>query len=171
MATVKFPLLAERQVRKLRKLVLRYKHRVRLGKPWNQRTADELSLQVLIQIVVAGRAGPGCILKSSPEYSNEVSLAKLNTFRSDRALQKHINQVMREIRTRFARKAWTKCRKSIAAVHNFRKLTEAKDGPKGFFKKVAALTSETQRIDFLIREFQYYGKKAARDTLISFKTE
>ena len=46
---------------------------------------------------------------------------------------------------------------------------EGGGGPRLFFKKVAALSSETERIKFLRRQLQYYGKKAARDTLIDIR--
>jgi hypothetical protein len=41
-------------------------------------------------------------------------------------------------------------------------------GPRKFFKRVAALSTEKERIQFLSNRetFEYYGKKGARDTLI-----
>jgi hypothetical protein len=74
-----------------------------------------------------------------------------------------------KIGTRYVskKKGWKEDRKAKAAVCNFRALMKA-GGPKKFFKRVAALPTEQERIQFLSNgeTFQYYWKKGARDTLI-----
>jgi hypothetical protein len=65
------------------------------------------------------------------------------------------------------KKGWEKDKKARAAVCKFRALMKA-GGPRKLFKRVAALPTEKERIQFLSNRetFQHYGKKGARDTLI-----
>jgi hypothetical protein len=118
----------------------------------------------LAQIVVVGNAGPGYIVQDSAEAKKQLSLTRLRSFRGDMALRRHIHQILRLIGTRYVGKSLRKDRKSVAAVHNFRALMKA-GGPKQFFKKLAALRSETARIT-LLKQFKFYQEKGARDTLI-----
>lgn len=90
-------------------------------------------------------------------------------FRSDRALQKYLHEFLVGIGTRHVskKKGWKEDKKARAAVCTFRALMKA-GGPRKFFKRVAALPTEKERIQFLSNRetFEYYGKKGARDTLI-----
>jgi hypothetical protein len=155
-------ILTDRQAAKLRSLVARYKHRATLGRSWKSRRPDDLWLA---QIVVVGNAGPGYIVENSAEAREQLSLTRLNSFRGDMALRRHIHQILRLIGTRYVGKDLRKDRKSVAAVHNFRALMKA-GGPKQFFRKLAAVRSEAARIDFLRKHFKFYQEKSARDTLI-----
>ncbi len=90
-------------------------------------------------------------------------------FCSGSTRQKYLHEFLVGIGTRYVSKknGWKKDKKARAAVCNFRALMKA-GGPRKFFKRVAALPTENERIQFLSNRetFQYYGKKGARDTLI-----
>jgi hypothetical protein len=124
---------------------------------------------VLSQIVVVGSAAPAERLQREPNVAKQVSIRRLKKCHGDAALQKHLHKVLVEIGTRYVskKKGWKKDRKARAAVCNFRALMNA-GGPRKFFKRLAVLPTEKERIHFLSNRetFQYYGKKGARDTLI-----
>jgi hypothetical protein len=124
---------------------------------------------VLSQIVVVGSAGPAERLQRDPTMTRQVAIRRLKRFHSDAALQKYLHEFLAMIGTRYVSKKrhWKEDKKARAAVCNFRALMKA-GGPKRFFKRVAALPTEKERIQFLSNgeTFQYYGKKGARDTLI-----
>jgi hypothetical protein len=124
---------------------------------------------VLSQIVVVGNAAPGERLQRDPNVASQVSIRRLKKFHSDAALRKYLHEFLAAIGARYVskKKAWQKDRKARAAVCNFRALMKA-GGPKKFFKRVAALPTEKERIRFLSNRetLEYYGKKGARDSLI-----
>jgi hypothetical protein len=163
------PFLSAFQARQLRKAARPYKNRVKFGPPWDKRTEDDLWRTVLSQIVVVGSAAPAERLQRDPNMAKKVAIRHLKKCHSDVVLQKHLHKVLVEIGTRYVskKKGWKEDRKARAAVCNFRALMKA-GGPKRFFKRVAALPTEKERIQFLSNgeTFQYYGKKGARDTLI-----
>ena len=159
--------LSASQAARLRKIARRYQKKVKLGKPWNNRSEDELWRKVLSQIVVVGRAEPGYELEHNPKVGKRVAIKKLMRFRNDTELQKYLHEFLLSIETRFVSKkqGWRNDKKARAGGHNFKVLTEA-GGPKKFFEKVANLPTESQRIQFLEDSFEYYAEKGARDTLI-----
>ncbi len=159
-------LLTPKQAAQLRKLAFPYRRRAELGKQWNQRSEDELWLKVLGQIVVVGNARPGYVLGRSREARKQLSVARLQVL-SGKARQKHVHRILLAIGTRYVGKNWISDKKSRAAARNFQALMQA-GGPRRFFQKCAALRSETERINFLLKgkKLRYYGDKGARDTLI-----
>jgi hypothetical protein len=163
---VKAALLTEAQARTLRKLVARYKKEVRPWKSWKRRTPDELWRKVLTQVIVVGNAGPGYLLERSVEAKRQVSLARLKSFRNDRAaVKRHLHRILLALGTRYVGKSWRKDRKAHAAAQNYLALVTS-GGPKRFFTKVAAQRTEKERLQFLTERLRYYGDKGARDTLI-----
>jgi hypothetical protein len=161
--------LSSSQARRLRKAARPHKNRVKFGPRWNKRTEDDLWRTVLSQIVVVGSAAPAEQLQRDPNMTRQVAIRRLKKCHGDAALQKYLHECLVKIGTRYVskKKGWEKDRKARAAVHNFRALMKA-GGPRKFFKRVAALPRERERIQFLSNRetFQYYGKKGARDTLI-----
>lgn len=149
----------------LRTLARRYQGQMVLGKPWYKRDEDELWRKVLGQIIVVGSARAGYTLDRSYEARKAVSVRLLKAQRSEQALKRHLNGVLRAIGTRYVSSNWKSDKKTTAAVYNFRVLMEA-GGPKRFFKQVAALSGEPKRIEFLCEHLAYYREKGARDTLI-----
>jgi hypothetical protein len=161
--------LSSSQARRLHKAARPYKNRVKFGPRWNHRTEDDLWRTVLSQIIVVGNAAPGERLQRDPNMATQVAIRRLKKCRGDAALQKYLHEFLVGIAARYVskKKGWKKDKKAKAAVCNFRALMKA-GGPRKFFKRVAALPRERERIQFLSNRetFQYYGKKGARDTLI-----
>jgi hypothetical protein len=160
--------LSTSQATQLQRIARRYKKPVKLGKPWNQRTDDELWRKVLGQIAVVGRAEPGERLQHDPKIKRQVSINCLRRFQSDAELQKHLHALFVKLRVRYVGSDWKSDRKSAAAVRNFRKLT-VRDTPKKFFDRVAKCRSEDEKIAMLQRELVFFGNKSARDSLIELR--
>jgi hypothetical protein len=152
----------------LQKAVKRYKSQVKLGKPWNKWTDEQLWRKVLCQIAVVGRAEPGERLQHDPKIRGEVSIQKLSRFRSDTELQKHLHTVFVGLGVRYVGRNWRNDKKAAAGVKNFRILMKA-GGPKRFFGNIARYRTEEQRIKALRDSLEYYGNKGTRDTLIELR--
>jgi hypothetical protein len=159
--------ISDAQASRLRKFVRPYKNQVTLGKPWNQRTENELWIKVLGQIAVVGRAEPGERLQHDPKIKRQVSIRRLKRFRSDADLQKYLHGVFMRLGVRYVGSSWRNDRKAAAGVANFRKLTE--NGPKKFFEQIAKCNTEEEKIEALQRQLKFYGNKSARDTLIELR--
>lgn len=155
--------LTKPQAAQLREIVSHYTSERVVS--WKHRDKDWLWLRVLSQIVVAGNAAPGETLLNSPAVKERLAFARLRRLRP-RQRRHLLHCVLQAIGTRYVGKK-TPNRKVDAAVHNFSALDKA-GGPRQFFKQVAALPTEKERIQFLNnrKTLQYYGKKGARDTLI-----
>ncbi len=157
--------MTDRQATQLRKLILRYKNRIELGKPWNRRKPDELWRTVLAQIAVPGNARAGYVIANSYEAKRQTALRRLKAFRTDRQRLHHLYWILRAVGSRYAGKSLKKDRQSKAALHNFHVLTTP-GGPKRFFGRISKLRTETERIEALRQELKGYGPKSARDTAI-----
>jgi hypothetical protein len=162
--------LSASQAAQLRKIARRYKNKVKMGKPWNQRTDDELWLKVLGQIAVVGRAEPGERLQHDPKTKRQVSIKKLQRFRTDVQLQKYLHKVFVPLKVRYVGSNWKNDKKAAAGMKNFRKVT-SEGGPKQFFERIANCKTEDERIEALQGTLAFYGNKGARDTLIDLRLE
>jgi hypothetical protein len=133
---------------------------------WKKRTEDELWLRVLSQVVVAGNAAPGDTLRASTAVRENLAFRRLKKLSPQRR-RKVIHAVLRAIRTRYVGDSVSNP-KIDAAMHNFDKLVEAR-GPKQFFKKVASMKTEKERIKYLSHTLAFYKKKGCRDALIDLR--
>jgi hypothetical protein len=133
---------------------------------WKKRTADELWLRVLSQVVVAGNAAPEYTLRTSKAVHEKLAFHRLKNLSPQRR-RKIIHGVLRAIGTRYVGNS-SKNRKVNAALHNFNALGEA-GGPKQFFQRVASLKSMQERIKFLSETLAFYKKKGCRDALIDLQ--
>jgi hypothetical protein len=161
--------LSKSQAARLRKAAKRYKAQVKLGKPLNKWTDDELWRKVLGQVVVIGRAEPGERVQHDPKITSKVSLKKLRGFQSDTDLRKHLHELFVKLEVRFSHGSdWKNDWKAAACAKNFRKLMKD-GGPKKFFEQVANCKTENDKIDALQKALKRYGNKSARDTLIELR--
>jgi len=138
-----------------------------MGKSWKKRSADQLWLKVLAQIVVAGNAAPGYILENSRAVKRKLAISQLKAL-SKKARRRRIHCVLRAISTRYVGKSVRKSKKVDAAVHNFGLLMRA-GGPKQFFKQVASEQTTKEKAEFLKKKLAFYRTKGARDTLIELR--
>ena len=157
--------LSASQAARLQKIARRYQRNVKLGKPWNKRTEDELWRKVLSQIVVVGKAEPGIELEHNPKVAKKVAIKRLRRSRSEKELQKYLHRVFVKLRVRYVGRDWKSDRKAAAGMRNFRALEKA-GGPREFFEELASKKSEEERIEALQGSMAYFGMKGARDTLI-----
>jgi hypothetical protein len=156
--------LSESQAVRLRQLMRHYKPQ--MGKPWRKCNEDELWFRVLSQIVVAGNAAPGYVLRRSEAARRLLSFSRLKKLKPQRR-RKVIHSVLQAIGTRYVGKR-AKNRKVDAALHNFDALVKA-GGPKPFFQKIASVKPIEEKIAVLSRTFAFYKKKGCRDTLIELR--
>jgi hypothetical protein len=164
-----YDFISDSQAAQLRKAVRRFKAGVKLRKPWNKLTDDELWRKVLGQVVVIGRAEPGERLQQNSKIRNEISVKKLNGFQRDAELQRYLHKLFVKLQVRYVGSNWKKDWKAKASVRNFRILMAA-GGPKQFFqKRIASCKTEKKKIDVLRGTLKGYGNKSARDTLIELR--
>ena len=156
------------QAAQLRRIARRYKRRAKLGRPWHQRTDNELWIKVLGEVAAVGRAEPGRRLETNAKVKRKLSIRRLRQFRTDAGLQEYLHGVFEELRVRYVGSSWQGDRKAAAAVKNFRKLTD-RNRPKAFFEQIAKRKTEGERIEVLQNALQYYGNKVARDILIDLR--
>jgi hypothetical protein len=123
---------------------------------WKKRTEDELWLRVLSQVVVAGNAAPGDTLRASTAVRENLAFRRLKKLSPQRR-RKVIHAVLRAIRTRY-----------VGDSVSNPKIDEAR-GPKQFFKKVASMKTEKERIKYLSHTLAFYKKKGCRDALIDLR--
>lgn len=158
--------LSSSQSARLRQAATRYKGRVKLGRPLNEWTDEELWRKVLGQVVVIGRAEPGERLQHDPKITTKVSVKKLKGLRSDAARQKYLHELFVKLEVRFSLgSTWKNDWKAAASAENFRRLMDD-GGPRKFFERVANCGTEKERITALQKALKRYGDKSARDTLI-----
>jgi hypothetical protein len=156
------------QASQLRKVAKRFRTKAKPGKPWKKWTDEGLWLKVLGQIAVVGKAEPGERLQHDPKIGRQISIKRLSKTHSDIALQKYLHKVFVSLGVRYVGRDWRTDKKAAAGVKNFRILTEA-GGPKEFFRKIAKLEAEPDRIEALQKSLKFYGDKGARDTLIELR--
>ncbi len=161
---MKRPVLTASQAALLRKLALRYRTAVKLPKPWNHRTADELWWKIVGEIAAQGNARAGFVIENSYEAKRQTSLSRLKAFRTDRERLQHIHWVFATVRSRYIRKNFRRDPKSKAVLRNFHRLT-GRGGPKSFFRRIADERLKPARIEAL-QELAGYGPKTAPDTAI-----
>jgi len=157
--------LSASQAGRLQEVAKRFKGKLKPVKPWNKWTDEELWRKVLGQIAVVGRAGPGERLQHDLKIREKVSIKRLNRFRTDTELQKHLHDVFVRLGVRFVGRNWRYDKKAAAAVKNFRVLM-SKGGPKQFFQEIDKCGTESERIEQLQKSLKYYGDKGSRDTAI-----
>jgi hypothetical protein len=137
-----------------------------MGKSWRKRSPDELWLRVLSQVVVAGNAAPGDILRNSPAVRERLAYGRLRRL-SKRTRRQRIHRVLQVIGTRYVGKNPDN-RKVDAALHNFTALVKA-GGPSEFFERVAAEKGTAARVKYLSDHLKYYKNKGCRDILIELR--
>lgn len=160
--------LSASQAARLQCVARRYKSGVRLGKPWNKWTDEELWRKVLGQVAVVGKAEPGERLQHDPKIERQVSIKRLRRFRSSSELQKHLHKVFVSLGVRYVGRNWRSDKKAAAGVKNFRILMK-EGGPRQFFGNIAKCGTEPERIQRMQESLKYYGNKGARDTLIELR--
>jgi hypothetical protein len=156
--------LTDSQATRLRQIARHYKPQMTTS--WKRRTADQLWLRVLSQIVVAGNAAPEYTLRTSEAVKEKLAFRRLKRLTPKRRRQV-IHAVLRAIGTRYVGDS-LKNRKIDAALHNFDRVREA-GGPRRFFKRVASMKSVGERIKFLSDTLHFYKKKGCRDILIDLR--
>ena len=161
--------ISESQAARLRRVVKGYRTAVKLRRPWNKLTDDELWKKVLCQVVVIGRAEPGDRIRQDSKIAHEISVKKLSRFKSDAELQRYLHELFVKLQVRYVGSNWKKDWKAKASVRNFRILMAA-GGPKQFFqKRIASCRTEEKKIGALRGTLKGYGNKSARDTLIELR--
>src|ERR1035437_4634472 len=118
-------ILNKSQAAELCELVSRYKDRVTLGPSWKKRSAEDLWLKVLAQVVVVGKAAPGYVVQDSIEARKYLSFAKLSSIHNNPRRLLHIHKILRILGVRYVSKNLKKDKKSKAVAENLCLLLDA----------------------------------------------
>jgi len=134
---------------------------------WRGLCNNQIWLKVIGQVMLVGSSLSE--KKFSDQLKEKVSYDKLLKIKDDEnQLNKVIHEVLRAVKTRYASASIEKCRKTKALVHNFKVLSEYKDGPKGFLEEISKLSTDKEKIKYVMSKFKYIKSKGARDFLMDF---
>jgi hypothetical protein len=132
---------------------------------WKGLCNNQIWLKVIGQVILVGSSLPE--KKFSDQLKQKVSYEQLLKIKDDEnQLNKVIHEVLRAVKTRYASASVEKCRKTKALVHNFKVLSEYKDGPKGFLEEISKLSTDKEKIKYVMSKFKYIKSKGARDFLM-----
>jgi len=134
---------------------------------WKSKSNNEIWLKVIEQVMLVGRSSPAEKFSKDLELQKKVSYEQLLKIKDDEnQLKKVIHEVLRAVKTRYASASIEKCRKTKALVHNFKVLSEYKDGPKGLLEEVSKFNTDKEKIKYIMSKFEYIKSKGARDFLM-----
>jgi len=137
---------------------------------WKDLCNNEIWLKVIGQVMLVGSSLPANKLKESDQLKEKVSYEQLLKIKDDEnQLKKIIHEVLRAVKTRYASESIEKCRKTKALVHNFKVLSEYKDGSKGFLEEISKLSTDKEKIKYVMSKFKYIKSKGARDFLMDLE--
>jgi hypothetical protein len=161
--------ISQKQIEKFRQVKDLYfnKTKVPATNNWQDWTDNEIWLHLVSQVIVVGNSLPAQKFEKDARLQNEVAYEKL-TKRQEADQARTINGVLREVGTRYASSSISKCRKTVALVHNLKAL-QNKGGPKIFMKTLSELKgpdADKKRIDCLMHDLQFLKSKSARDFLM-----
>jgi hypothetical protein len=132
---------------------------------WKDLCNNQIWLKVIGQVMLVGSSLSE--KKFSDQLKEKVSYEQLLKIKDDEnQLNKVIHEVLRAVKTRYASASIEKCRKTKALVHNFKVLSEYKDGPKGFSEEVSKFNTDKEKIKYVMSKFKYIKSKGARDFLM-----
>jgi hypothetical protein len=154
---------------KLELIKQRYLGNTYLPEPdnWKSKSNNEIWLKVIEQVMLVGRSSPAEKFSKDSDLQKIVSYDELLKIKDDEnRLKKVINYVLRKVGTRYASASIEKCRKTKALVHNFKVLSEYKDGPKGLLEEVSKFNTGKEKIKYIMSKFKYIKSKGARDFLM-----
>jgi len=135
---------------------------------WKGLCNNEIWLKVIEQVMLVGSSSPANKFKESDQLKQKVSYDKLLKIKDDEnQLKKVIHEVLRAVKTRYASASIEKCRKTKALVHNFKILSEYKDGPIVFLEEISKLSTDKEKIKYVMSKFKYIKNKGARDFLMN----
>jgi len=134
---------------------------------WKSKSNNEIWLKVIEQVMLVGRSSPAEKFSKDLELQKKVSYEQLLKIKDDEnQLKKVIHEVLQAVKTRYASASIEKCRKTKALVHNFKVLSEYKDGPKGLLEEVSKFNTDKEKIKYIMSKFKYIKSKGARDFLM-----
>ena len=150
---------------KLISIVRKYKADVAVPQPgnWKSKGDGALWASVLVQIAVVGAASGGDTLAGVLEHEDEWYRQLASFTPMQRVAEIHLR--LRQAGVRYASDDVAKCKKTAAAAYDFEVLASY-EGPKNYFKNIAAIPFESWRIAVVADDLAYVKNKGARDLLI-----
>jgi thermostable 8-oxoguanine DNA glycosylase len=162
-------LIRQEQIEKFRQIRDRFynKTKVPAADDWQDWNDDDVWWHLVAQVIAVGNSLPAqkfennTGLKGEAAYENLIRMQEVDQART-------INRVLREVGTRYASSSISKCRKTVALVHNLKAL-QSKGGPKMFMKTLSQLKgpdADKKRIECLMMDLKFLKSKSARDFLM-----
>ena len=161
--------ISQEQIGKFREIRDRFysKTKVPAADNWQDWNDDDVWWHLVAQVITVGNSLPAQKFEKNTGLKVEVAYEKLIKMQeADQA--RTINHVLREVGTRYASSSMSKCRKTVALVHNLKAL-KSKGGPKMFMKTLSELKgpdADKERIECLMRDLMFLKSKSARDFLM-----
>ena len=161
--------ISQKQIEKFRQVKNLYfnKTKVPAADNWQDWNDDDVWWHLVSQVITVGNSLPAQKFEKNIGLKGEVAYEKLIKMQeADQA--RTINHVLREVGTRYASSSISKCRKTVALVHNLKAL-QNKGGPKMFMKTLSELKgpdADKKRIECLMRDLMFLKSKSARDFLM-----
>jgi hypothetical protein len=134
---------------------------------WKDLCNNEIWLRVIGQVMLVGSSSPADNFSKNSDLQKIVYYEQLLKIKDDEnQLKRVIHEVLRKVGTRYVSASVEKCRKTKALVHNFKVLSEYRDGPIGFLKEISRLSTDKEKIKYVMSKFKYIKSKGARDFLM-----
>ncbi|MEX6689678.1 hypothetical protein QTN47_19390 [Danxiaibacter flavus] len=136
---------------------------------WKLLDNNSLWLRLVGQVNVVGGVDGNDRFFERPELIKKINFSSLSKIKLEKELALKINSVLREAGVRYASADLTKCSKTKSLVHNYKFISQYKNGFKGLLQELADIkgeTAEVQRVHFLTSNFKYIKNKSARDFLM-----
>jgi hypothetical protein len=137
---------------------------------WMRLSNNDIWLWMFRQVAVIGGAAADGRLMYDRNLRGKISYSRLSRMRSDRDVQKAINQALRGCASRYVSTSKSKCKKTQALARNFRRLQKFPGGPKGLVAKLAEIDGpsiDLRRTKYVMKGFDYFGSKSARGFLMN----
>ncbi|RYZ83244.1 MAG: hypothetical protein EOP04_20345 [Proteobacteria bacterium] len=163
--------VSERQLREFHLIVDAYKAYTVVPEKevWKVKSNNDLWMHHIGQVMVVGGAISKERFDSNEELQAMANFDVLKALKSDDALQRQINEVLRKAGVRYAGKDYRKCAKSRALAKNLRFLSNYNGGLKGLLEELSnweGQDAELRRVDHLMQHLAFMKSKSARDFLM-----
>jgi len=136
---------------------------------WKYLSNNDIWLRFITQVMVVGSSAPAERFMQNSKLKRSVSYNKLSKIEDKKCLEKKINNVLREVGTRYASQSSEKCKKTQALVHNLKVLKKFKGGPKTLLQRISKFKGRNEskrKAKYLMKIFKYIKSKSARDFLM-----
>lgn len=133
---------------------------------WKSLSDNDIWLYMVEQVIVVGSSSPASKFREDDHLRRLISYEELLRIDDENEVGRRIHLVLRAVGSRYSCSDINRCKKTKALTHNFGRLRGFEGGPRGLLKFLSETNGKSERIRFLMRNFQFMGSKNARDFLM-----